>query len=58
LGNVLSVFADANLNVVDMVNQSRDEIAYNIIDVEGEIGMNITELMGDVEGVIGVRFLD
>ena len=58
LGNVLSVFADANLNVVDMVNQSRDEIAYNIIDVEGKIGMNITELMSNVEGVIGVRFLD
>ncbi len=58
LGNVLSVFADANLNVVDMVNQSRNEIAYNIVDVEGDIGKNITELVGHVEGVIGVRCLD
>ena len=58
LGNVLSVFADANLNVIDMVNQSRNEIAYNIVDVEGDIGKNITERVGHVEGVIGVRCLD
>ena len=57
LGNVLSVFADANLNVVDMVNQSRNEIAYNIVDVEGDIGTNMTELVGHVEGVISVRSL-
>ena len=58
LGNVLSVFADANLNVIDMVNQSRNEIAYNIVDVERDIGKNITERVGHVEGVIGVRCLD
>ena len=37
LGSVLSVLADAELNVVDMVNKSRGDMAYNIIDVEGEL---------------------
>ena len=37
LGKVLSLLADHNLNVLDMLNKSRDEIAYNLIDVECEI---------------------
>ncbi len=33
LGKILSVLADQNINVVDMINKSRDEIAYNLIDL-------------------------
>jgi D-3-phosphoglycerate dehydrogenase len=34
LGNVLSVLADNNINVIDMVNRSRGDLAYNILDIE------------------------
>ena len=34
LGHVLSVLADQQVNVVDMINKSRGELAFNIIDVE------------------------
>tara|TARA_R110002110_G_scaffold376446_1_gene586282 strand:- start:35563 stop:36732 length:1170 start_codon:yes stop_codon:yes gene_type:complete len=34
LSKILSVLADKNINVVDMLNKSRNEIAYNLIDVE------------------------
>ncbi len=34
LGKILSVLADQNINVIDMINKSRNEIAYNLIDVE------------------------
>jgi len=57
LGSVLSILADAELNVVDMVNKSRGEIAYNIIDVEGEISSDVQQNIGDVEGVMRVRIL-
>ncbi|MES3009076.1 MAG: phosphoglycerate dehydrogenase [Pseudomonadota bacterium] len=33
LGQILSVLADQNINVVDMINKSRNEVAYNLIDV-------------------------
>lgn len=33
LGQILSILADQNINVVDMINKSRNEIAYNLIDV-------------------------
>ena len=34
LGHVMSVLADANINVIDMINKSRDDVAYNLIDIE------------------------
>jgi len=57
LGNVLSILADANLNIIDMLNRSRDELAYNIIDVEGDVKEGITSAIGEVEGVTSVRLL-
>ena len=55
LGSVLSILADFDLNVVDMVNKSRNEVAYNIIDVEGDISDEILQKVAKVEGVIRVR---
>ena len=57
LGSVLSVLADANLNVVDMVNKSREDIAYNIIDVEGNIDDSIKSSIAGVDGVVSVRII-
>lgn len=57
LGSVLAVLADAELNVVDMVNKSRGDIAYNIIDVEGDIDADIEEAIAAVEGVIRLRVI-
>ena len=57
LGNVLSLLADSNINVVDMINRSRDELAYNIIDVETDIDDALAAKISAVEGVIGIRVL-
>ena len=57
LGQVLSVLADANLNVVDMVNKSRGEIAYNIIDIEGDIDEVVIDKVASVDGVMRVRLI-
>lgn len=34
LGKILSILASRNINVMDMLNKSRNEIAYNLIDIE------------------------
>lgn len=57
LGTVLSVLADRDINVIDMVNKSRGDIAYNIIDVETEPGPNALREITEAEGVIRVRVL-
>jgi D-3-phosphoglycerate dehydrogenase len=55
LGNVLGILADDGLNVIDMVNKSRDEIAYNIVDVEGALDSSLTSKIASVSGVKGVK---
>ena len=57
LGQVLSVFADMNLNIIDMVNKSRGNIAYNIIDVEGAVPSSIKNEISCIQGIINVRKL-
>lgn len=57
LGNVLSVLADNKVNVIDMVNKSREQVAYNIIDVEQMPSSEVIEAIGGVDHVINVRVL-
>jgi D-3-phosphoglycerate dehydrogenase len=57
LGNLLSILADENINVIDMLNKSRDDIAYNLIDVAEEPSESVVEKMRAVTGVINVRVI-
>ena len=57
LGSVLSILADRNINVIDMLNKSREDIAYNIIDVESEPEDELVKKIALIEGVINVRVL-
>lgn len=55
LGSVLSILADRNINVIDMLNKSRDDVAYNLIDVEVEPTEDLVRDIEKIEGVINVR---
>jgi D-3-phosphoglycerate dehydrogenase len=57
LGNVLSILADLNINVADMLNKSRNNIAYNIIDLESEASDELIQAISQVDHVISVRAL-
>jgi D-3-phosphoglycerate dehydrogenase len=57
LGNVLSVLANHDVNVIDMVNKSLRNMAYNIIDVESEPTPEIVDQISRVEGVMHVRVI-
>ena len=57
LGHVLTVLADHNINVIDMVNLSRGDFAYSIIDVENEPGTGVMSAINSAEHVIRARLL-
>ncbi len=57
LGNVLSIFAENNVNIIDMVNKSRNDVAYNILDLEAPLGSDLLVALESVEHVISVRVL-
>jgi D-3-phosphoglycerate dehydrogenase len=57
LGQLLSILADANINVIDMLNKSRDDIAYNLIDVATKPSQALLDQMRAVAGVVNVRLI-
>jgi D-3-phosphoglycerate dehydrogenase len=57
LGQVTSVLADANINVIDLLNKSRGDIAYNLLDIETAPSADVVAKLGAVQGVINVRLL-
>lgn len=57
LGSITAILADHDINVVDLLNKSRDDIAYNLIDVEPAPSAETVEELRKIEGVISVRCL-
>lgn len=55
LGSVLSILADKNINVIDMLNKSRDNVAYNLIDVETSPSDDLIDAIRTIDGVVNVR---
>ncbi|MEM1114404.1 MAG: phosphoglycerate dehydrogenase [Pseudomonadota bacterium] len=58
LTSVLSILADQNVNVIDMLNKSRGEIAYNLIDIDTRPSEDTLASMQHLDGVIHVRLID
>lgn len=57
LGQILSVLADQNINVIDMLNKSRSDVAYNLIDLEARPSEEALAAILEIEDVIKVTLL-
>lgn len=57
LGQILSVIADSNNNVIDMINKSRDDIAYNLIDIAVKPDPATLDKIRAIEGIVNVRLV-
>ena len=57
LGQILSAIADSNNNVIDMINKSRDDIAYNLIDVAVQPDEATLARIRAIEGIVNVRLV-
>ena len=55
LGQISTAFADANLNIHDMVNRSRGDMAYTLVDVDSEVPQAAIDAIAKIEGVKSVR---
>jgi len=57
LGQILAVLADQNINVLDMINKSREDIAYNLIDLESEPSADSLAAIAAIDNVIKVTLI-
>ena len=58
LGQLTSVLADANINVIDMINKSREHVAYNLIDLDTPPDDTLIARLEGIEDVMNVRVFD
>jgi len=54
---ITKMLAENKLNVANMINKSKGNLAYNIIDLEGEVGEGLVKKIQSIDGVVAVRVL-
>jgi len=57
VGQISTAMAKAGLNIHNMINKSRDEMAYTLVDVDTKVPVKLIEQIGRIEGVLAVRYL-
>ena len=61
VGNITAALSNYNLNIADMVNRSRGDYAYTMIDIdnniEGDVIPGLEEKIGQVENIVNVRII-
>ena len=57
LGQVSHILGDANVNINQMANDSRGELAYTLLDVDSTISQDIEMALAGIEGVLRLRVL-
>jgi D-3-phosphoglycerate dehydrogenase len=57
LGQISTAMARAGLNIHNMVNKSRGEMAYTLVDVDSPVTPEVLAALGAIEGVLAVRSL-
>ncbi len=57
LGQISTDLAEAGLNIIDMLNKSRGDIAVTLIDVDGPPSEQAIQRIADIDGVLSVRCL-
>ncbi|GHU11068.1 D-3-phosphoglycerate dehydrogenase [Spirochaetia bacterium] len=55
VGQITTILAETGVNIADLINHHRDDYAYNIIDTEQEIPVDVMERILGVNGIIRVR---
>jgi D-3-phosphoglycerate dehydrogenase len=57
LGQISTAMAAAGLNIHTMLNKSKREMAYTLVDVDSEVPTELLRAVAAIKGVLAVRYL-
>ena len=57
VGQISTAMAKANLNIHNMMNKSRGDMAYTLVDVDSAVPESVIDSISSIEGVLAVRYL-
>lgn len=55
VGQMSTILANAGLNIVDLLNKSRGELAYTIVDLDQTVSADVLDSIAAIDGVLRVR---
>ena len=58
VGQITTILANDSINISDMINKSRDEYAYTMLDLDDSINDEVYSQLKSIEGVLKVRILN
>ncbi len=58
VGQISTAMAKENLNIIDLINKSKGDIAYTLADVEPKISDAAVKEIAGIKGVLSVRVID
>jgi D-3-phosphoglycerate dehydrogenase len=57
VGQISTLLAEAGLNIEDLLNKSRGELAYTLVDVEGDVSDDLLDRILGIDGVLTARLI-
>ena len=57
VGQISTCLAEAKLNIADLLNKSRGELAYTLIDIDGEVPGSVMDKIRAIPGVLTARLI-
>ncbi|MDP3859589.1 MAG: phosphoglycerate dehydrogenase [Stagnimonas sp.] len=57
VGQITTALAKHNLNIADLLNKSRGDIAYTLVDIDSAVGEGVIGEIAAIQGVLKVRVI-
>lgn len=57
VGQISTALASAGLNISDLLNKSRGDLAYTLVDVDGKAPENVLGMIASITGVLSLRVI-
>ena len=57
VGHISSVLGEAGLNILDLLNKSRGDYAFTLVDIHADAPLEILERIRSIDGVLSVRVI-
>ncbi|MDR0849600.1 MAG: phosphoglycerate dehydrogenase [Propionibacteriaceae bacterium] len=57
VGQISTLVAEAGINIADLLNKSRGELAYTLVDIEGKVPDDLLSKVRRIDGVLSARLV-
>jgi D-3-phosphoglycerate dehydrogenase len=57
VAQILTGLASENINIADLLNRSRDDLSYTIVDIDSPASDGVLDTIRAIDGILSVRVL-